>query len=667
MQLKRSMELTPYDLPRIESPFLAAAEVGRLISSGRLSAIDLRTLLRVRPDSREPLQTLATRQVADGDLFLIHDQFDPGPLSPVIDWRDNPELKAGGEWKPSSQLPFGLGYALQELNHRQLTPDDVKRGPIPGASGTAAEHARTSDQNQERTATTATSASVMATTLDGIKLANESGQVPEEEQEPEIHVEVGIFTDGTLNNLFNSQQLQDSTEKRCANAIKAGNTTALECEQYLALIADTSYANAPTNIAKLWEMYPNSALKEPGVKVLRYPVYAPGVGTRTGQEDSLIDAGTGLGRSGVVAQVAKAFDEIRRAIAIDIGTQSVARMTIDLFGFSRGAAAARHASNEICKGADGMLGKMMSEKKLPWPDEVSIRFIGLFDTVAGIVNLRAADFAAHNHRNHPVNLHMSHKCAGRVLHIIAEDEKRKNFALNSIKESDDSLPENFQEISIPGAHSDIGGGYAEETLEDVQISPRIPIPTNRIQWPEQTVEWDSLEELRSNIAEEKWIGHYSLPSKYPVKSHDEEVIENPTLRIDSDFRPHPAVDGQMEIMLRMHRTVRGDYSLIPLFMMVSDAKEAGVPFPDEELDIIADKLPGDLSVLLPKFESALENRANKIDLSDSEKDLLRQRYIHYSAHFNDYQSSIAGQPARISFFRNVRPNVPVKKRLIHPN
>ncbi|MFD2883319.1 hypothetical protein ACFS4T_12700 [Pseudomonas lini] len=47
---------------------------------------------------------------------------------------------------------------------------------------------------------------------------------------------------------------------------------------------------------------------------------------------------------------------------------------------------------------------------------------------------------------------------------MARDEYRANFALNSV--SPDHL-----EISLPGVHSDIGGGYREDIEECVLLSP----------------------------------------------------------------------------------------------------------------------------------------------------------------------------------------------------
>ncbi len=672
MQLKRSMELTPYDLPRIESPFLAAAEVGWLISSGRLSRADLTALLRVRPDCREPLQLLATRQVADGDLFLIHGPFDPGPLSPVIDWRDNPELKAGGEWKPSSPLPFDLGYALQELNRRQLTPDDVKRGPIPGASGTATERTRTSDQNPERTATTATSASVMATTLAGIKLASESGQVPEKEQEPEIHVEVGIFTDGTLNNAFNSQLLADKLKAECLKANQFDAIEIAECKRQLGLMMGGSYRNSASNVFKLWGMYPDIDATNGNIRKLKIKAYIEGVGTKTGSGDSMMGAATGIGETGIKEQVLKSFDEIARQIENRLQGQAVSSFTFDVFGFSRGAAAARYAINEINVKDEGLLGKALQARGQSWPRKHEIRFVGLFDTVAAVLNIANGDLSAANNKNQPVELFLDPTQISTAVQLTAANEHRKLFALNSLKSPDDELPSNFREIELPGAHSDIGGGYPDHLREEVLITPLHQVDRDRFSWPEKTIQWDYLDSLKSGIASEQWIGEYSLPvPKSPVLNPRPREINapgEPQLEIFIKRSEHPAPDGNVELALRMCRTVKGEYSRVALSIMHKMANDAGVGLesPPERRET---RVPEELLPILESLEKQIEAGVNTPELDPSQRKLLFQRYIHYSANYNTVNTSILGIPLSLRILRNFNTNMPAKsrKRIVHFN
>ncbi|WP_417530957.1 T6SS phospholipase effector Tle1-like catalytic domain-containing protein [Marinobacter lipolyticus] len=671
MQLKRSMDLTPYDIPRIESPFLAASETRRKINAGQFREQELRQLLRLQPYDRVDLCELTVNLVAAGDAFLVHGPLDEGPLSPVVIWRENPDLANGGEWKPSSELPFGLSYPMQDLNRSQLTPQEIKRGPFCMSSPAPASHPHPETdesrqlQPQQAPFTPEPEASVMATTIAGINSGEDAGE--QKEEEPEVHVEVGIFTDGTLNNAMNSQELQERLENGCLNAYDRGYMSLEECEQTLAMGVDTSYANSPTNIAKLWGAYPDEITYSTLKKNYQYSIYSPGAGTKTGSGDSLLGAATGLGETGVLEQVTSAFEQLVHFISIDLSSANIDKLTIDLFGFSRGAAAARHAANDISQGTEGILGQLFSQKGLKWPADISIRFLGLFDTVAGIVNLKNGDFSAQNNYNKPVNLYIDPSKVENVLHLTALDEKRGNFALNSIRSPDTTLPSNFTEIAIPGAHSDIGGGYPDILQEDIFISPRLLVPNTHNEWPTQTLQWDNLQSLENQINNEKWVGSFSLPLKKKTETFDGKIVDSPTIKIDRDYRPHPAPRGQMELILRMIRMVRGEYSRIPLRMMHYGARLAGVPF--KELDTFDDNiaLPEELSLMLPKFKDATQKHLKKIQLTTQETMLIKQRYTHYSAHFNDYQTLIMGTPARISFLRNLRPHAPTTNRVIHPN
>ncbi|MFE8730219.1 phospholipase effector Tle1 domain-containing protein, partial [Aeromonas hydrophila] len=59
------------------------------------------------------------------------------------------------------------------------------------------------------------------------------------------------------------------------------------------------------------------------------------------------------------------------------------------------------------------------------------------------------------------NVALAPDCAERVVHIVAADEWRYHFDLTRITDdaAGTALAENFTEVIIPGAHSDIGGGY----------------------------------------------------------------------------------------------------------------------------------------------------------------------------------------------------------------
>ena len=275
-----------------------------------------------------------------------------------------------------------------------------------------------------------------------------------------------------------------------------------------------------------------------------FSVYAPGAGSKTGAPDSLEGMTTGLGETGVTEQVKNGFTEVAERIAILVNERPIAKLTVDLFGFSRGGAAARHAANEIAKGSDGELGQSLAAMGIQWPERVTIRFVGLFDTVAGIVNITGGDLSPSNARNTPVNLYLDPATVSTAVQFTAVDECRENFALNSLCNPDGSLPRNFREIMVPGAHSDIGGGYHDSQTEELMLSPKLTIGGSATAWPEQTPQWDNLATLKGVTEAEGWIGTRSLPLT---------TGEPASLGIHKTVREHPVPDGEVGLDLKLHR------------------------------------------------------------------------------------------------------------------
>ena len=80
-------------------------------------------------------------------------------------------------------------------------------------------------------------------------------------------------------------------------------------------------------------------------------------------------------------------------------------------------------------------------------------------------------------------LNVDPEFVGKTVHFIAEHEKRSLFDLKSIKSNtDEQLDMNTMvEISFPGAHSDVGGGYAYQEGRPERIIKRRG--NNRIRIP----------------------------------------------------------------------------------------------------------------------------------------------------------------------------------------
>lgn len=309
----------------------------------------------------------------------------------------------------------------------------------------------------------------------------------------------------------NIDLFRDRVESECLTPHQKGEIDDIECEHRLSLLLGDSYANGTSNIAKLWNLYPEAKNETESALTQSFPVYAPGAGSKTGANDSLKGMATGLGGTGIIAQTEKAFSDVALRASGIAGGGIIDDLTIDLFGFSRGAAAARHAANEIIKGSEGELGQAFAANGVPWPENVTVRFLGLFDTVAGIINIRDGDFAPSNDRNAPIDLYLDPATISTAVQLTAIDECRENFALNSICNPDGTLPNNFREIALPGVHSDIGGGYHDSQTERLLLHPTLNVNGSATTWPEQTPQWDNLSELKAEADVEGWVGPQSIP------------------------------------------------------------------------------------------------------------------------------------------------------------
>lgn len=139
-------------------------------------------------------------------------------------------------------------------------------------------------------------------------------------------------------------------------------------------------------------------------------------------------------------------------------------MQLYVYGFSRGAAEARTFVNwlaELTRQEDG--GYRFAGI------ELSVEFLGLFDTVASVGIADLAPFAdghmgwANDSQRLPDDEGFLRRC----VHLVAAHEQRACFPLDSIRRKarpdDPDCPSGYragsQEFIYPGVHSDVGGGY----------------------------------------------------------------------------------------------------------------------------------------------------------------------------------------------------------------
>jgi uncharacterized protein (DUF2235 family) len=146
----------------------------------------------------------------------------------------------------------------------------------------------------------------------------------------------------------------------------------------------------------------------------------------------------GMTGAGVFNRLEAAYEDFQDAYIPEIDGSGKIKATIDIIGFSRGAAIAREFANVL---ANPEHSRFKGYKGCPVP----IRFVGLFDTVdmtAFIdLNLNLPDLVEH------------------AAQAVAADEKRDKFPLSVI---DDTNPK-FDQKYFTGDHSDIGRGHGKGT------------------------------------------------------------------------------------------------------------------------------------------------------------------------------------------------------------
>ncbi|WP_231743376.1 T6SS phospholipase effector Tle1-like catalytic domain-containing protein [Janthinobacterium sp. B9-8] len=129
------------------------------------------------------------------------------------------------------------------------------------------------------------------------------------------------------------------------------------------------------------------------------------------------------------------------------GKPKIKRVRIAVFGFSRGAAAARVFVTWLKQAYGSEIAGL----------ELKIDFLGIFDTVASVGLAQSAPTQdGHSGWASAENLKVADDV--RCVHLVAAHEVRGSFPLDAIGSG--AL---HKEVMYPGVHSDVGGGY--EPLE----------------------------------------------------------------------------------------------------------------------------------------------------------------------------------------------------------
>ena len=391
---------------------------------------------------------------------------------------------------------------------------------------------------------------------------------------PPQRARAAVFFDGTGNNRANARS-RDTSHLSSADRW-TGNTA--------------SYESAPSNIAKGEETIGTY----PGVDNDGQHYYIEGIGTQTGGRDIPQGMMFGEGYAGVPAKMLLGLQRLIDDVASLDPARPIEYVHIDSFGFSRGAAAARHFVYVALNHPELNVLKQLTDRGFS-VGEVVVKFVGLYDTVAsyGIV-----------HSDDTADLNLSAiSSAEYTFQLAAGEEHRKNFRLTDIS----SAPAGRQ-IYLPGVHSDIGGGYNDRMSETnhqvVDLDPALFSSS-------YDADRSSVERERQWLIDRNWYTDEELsqPNKWW------EVHGN---RSD----------------------IRSTYANLALNMMADEARPRGVPF--LESVAIRHPVPSDphikrlkakinASIALGNVDKGAAYKDYWLQRIDADLNAVRHKYFHMSA------------------------------------
>lgn len=452
-----------------------------------------------------------------------------------------------------------------------------------------------------------------------------------------IDVVIGVFFDGTNNNKYNIAYGKDKSHAK-------------EVKEWQEKETHDSYTSDYTNIKYLWEAYYQNLSKYIG------RVYIEGVGTyepeknglSSGKDDSGMAGATGrddFSGTGIDAKIRRAQKLIKASINKMVGEQENLRiksLTLDIFGFSRGAATARSFIYRIWNLdfyynlRTNIYGEPIYKPSshffgIQYRVQINVRFLGLFDTVSSY-GLR------HKNDVNQLNLKIQKGFVRKTVHLVAADEYRSNFSLTNIA----SAGEKGTEIILPGAHSDIGGGYAQEEHEYLYMGY---MPSGyELTYRPVFRGYMTFERLHND----KWINDYLYnyaSDQYWRRNHSKAYNSPPPFR-----------------------RVRNDYARIPLKIMYNLAKKQ-IPLFDQSLIMKKTTLTDPKLIELGQKLETMANNGKNIYKIGAESGIyynadpkgpmrklilsIRAKYLHLSAHNKTVMGFIRPHTAPFNHKRDI--------------
>lgn len=287
--------------------------------------------------------------------------------------------------------------------------------------------------------------------------------------------------------------------------------------------------------------------------------------------------GWGTGPEGVENRVNEAFETLEQNIRLHAPGTQPCDIWLDVFGFSRGAVAARDFVNGV------------KDREFAYGDSrVRTKFLGLFDTVSSMGE--GGNTGEHGN----VSLKTSGNVAERIVHITAKDEIRQYFPL--------TLAMTGERIEVVGAHSDIGGGYLPERYKSTFFY--LPMHYPGIQ----------------EFYESRWgRGPTSLEPDNQINEDEDNLLAYGEIRPTSE--------------VCLASTAEPGLQFVSLRLMHDRALSAGVPFEERLSDSIgagAYSMPSDLNDYYLALTKGDTDQAGSMEVA------IRRKYAHVS--FNNESS-----------------------------
>lgn len=434
-----------------------------------------------------------------------------------------------------------------------------------------------------------------------------------------MKLHIGVFFDGTGNNTENS---------------KTGGSGG-------------SYANARSNVSLLAELYKSGSahdvMNSCGTVGTKYAaLYVQGIGTIAGlpYQVGIVGLAAGMGMTGVENRVYSACIKLGETIKLLSGGIEPREIVLDVFGFSRGAAAARYFVNCFRQGfiKYNMYYILPFRAEVPKGRNIRIRFLGIFDTVAAIGDGSDED-------NGDVNLHISSAQAADIYHLTAKHEYRNNFRLNH------NLPGGGATRELLGAHSDVGGGYRDGGDRTRVGKSETKSFTSRAEAEAAHARYSAAAARMRASQESFWTRNGWIRPNEPTGGLDNTPSEIRAVTYQAGFQIHRRyVFTTGAIMDRPW--VRIGLSRIALRIMYDRAVAAGVPFlsfPTGEQFTV----PKPLRDLAGAYSDG-----GSLPPVANQREILRN-YAHISANYDSVgMSPLPGTAGQELWHREVYPNKP---------